>query len=137
LKAGVPERHPRPLLSAPRNEQAAAVTTRALAPSPSPRASSSSSSPTSPCQVLRRVADKHNVSVANVSLRWVMQAGGAAPAGLVVPIVGLRSAEHIEDNARALGFALDASDLGEIEAVLSEATWPGAGDDIYSFERAG
>jgi aryl-alcohol dehydrogenase-like predicted oxidoreductase len=66
-----------------------------------------------------------------------MQAGGAAPQGLVVPIIGLRGAAHIQDNARLLGFALDASDIGEIEAALSEAGWPAVGEDVYSFERAG
>jgi aryl-alcohol dehydrogenase-like predicted oxidoreductase len=46
------------------------------------------------------VADKHGVSVANVALRWVMLQGDGRT---VHPIVGMRSADHIADNAR-VGF---------------------------------
>lgn len=85
---------------------------------------------------LRGVADKHGVSVANVAVRWVMDAGGSAPgAGLVVPIVGVRGAAHLEDNARVLALRLDDADRAAIEAVLADAQGPDG--DIYSFERAG
>lgn len=80
--------------------------------------------------VLRAVADKHGASVANVALRWVMQQGSG-----VHPIVGLRSAAHVEDNARALALTLDAADLEAIAEVLAESQGPAG--DIYSFERAG
>jgi len=81
--------------------------------------------------VLAGVAGKHQVSVSAVALRWVMQQGGEA--GSVVPIVGMRGADHIQDNASALGLQLDASDLAAIDEVLSEAAGPQG--DCYSFER--
>ncbi|KIZ03461.1 hypothetical protein MNEG_4503 [Monoraphidium neglectum] len=80
--------------------------------------------------VLRSVADKHNVTVANVAVRWVMQQGEG-----VHPIIGLRGVEHIENNARALALTLDAADLAAISEVLAEAQGPAG--DIYSFERSG
>lgn len=83
--------------------------------------------------VLRGVADRHGVSVAAVALRWVMQQGAAA--GTVVPIVGVRAAEHVADNAAALALALDQADLDAIAEVLEEATGPAG--DCYSFEREG
>uniref|UniRef100_A0A383V713 NADP-dependent oxidoreductase domain-containing protein n=1 Tax=Tetradesmus obliquus TaxID=3088 RepID=A0A383V713_TETOB len=81
-------------------------------------------------QVLHQVAQKHNVSVANVALRWVMQQGDAHT---VFPIVGMRSAVHIQDNVRVLSLQLDAADLAAIDEVLAKATGPAG--DIYSFER--
>ncbi|PNG99815.1 hypothetical protein TSOC_014395, partial [Tetrabaena socialis] len=82
--------------------------------------------------VLRRVADKHGVSMANVSLRWVMQQGDGAT---VHPIVGLRGTSHIADNARTLSFSLDAADMAALGAVLGRASGPRG--DAYSFERGG
>jgi aryl-alcohol dehydrogenase-like predicted oxidoreductase len=80
-------------------------------------------------QVLHQVAQKHDVSVANVALRWVMQQGD----GCVYPIVGMRSAAHIQDNVRVLSLQLDQADLAAIAEVLAKATGPAG--DIYSFER--
>jgi diketogulonate reductase-like aldo/keto reductase len=81
-------------------------------------------------QVLKRVADKHGVSVANVALRWVMQQGAE---GSVIPIVGVRGTEHIADNERVLALTLDTDDLGSIQEVLARAQGPAG--DIYSYER--
>lgn len=80
--------------------------------------------------MLHGVAQRHGVSVAAVALRWVMQQGDGAT---VFPIVGLRSATHIEDNARVLSLSLDEADLAAIDAVLCRSKGPGG--DIYSFER--
>eukprot|EP00878_Enallax_costatus_P013891 GHUV01014526.1.p1 GENE.GHUV01014526.1~~GHUV01014526.1.p1 ORF type:complete len:312 (+),score=98.76 GHUV01014526.1:914-1849(+) len=81
-------------------------------------------------QVLHGVAQKHNVSVANVALKWVMQQEDGKT---VYPIVGLRSTAHIADNLRVLQLQLDASDLAAIDEVLQKAQGPKG--DIYSFER--
>jgi aryl-alcohol dehydrogenase-like predicted oxidoreductase len=81
-------------------------------------------------QVLADVAEKHNVSVANVALRWVMQQGNGST---VFPIVGFRGPSHLEDNARVLSLKLDQQDLEKIQEVLAEAEGPGG--DVYSFER--
>ncbi|KAG2453638.1 hypothetical protein HYH02_001851 [Chlamydomonas schloesseri] len=80
--------------------------------------------------VLKGVADKHGVSVANVALRWVMQQGDGQT---VFPIVGLRGTSHIADNVRTLALTLDAADLAAIDAVLAKSSGPTG--DCYSFER--
>ncbi|CAD7701771.1 unnamed protein product [Ostreobium quekettii] len=82
---------------------------------------------------LRGVADKHNVSVANVALKWVMEGGQRKGSGVVHPIVGLRNTSHILDNARVFGLVLDQEDFDAINGVLKEAAGPPG--DIYSFER--
>lgn len=79
---------------------------------------------------LKRVADRHNVTVANVALKWVMSQGGG---DLVHPIVGLRNTSHILDNARVFGLVLDDDDMAAIQDVLAQARGPNG--DIYSFER--
>ncbi|MDQ0395474.1 aldo/keto reductase [Labrys monachus] len=63
---------------------------------------------------LKRVADRHGASIANVATRWVLD----QPAVAAV-IVGARlgDSEHRQDNARMFGLALDAED----RAVLAEA----------------
>lgn len=80
--------------------------------------------------MLHQVAQKHNVSVANVALRWVMQQGDGQT---VFPIVGLRGSSHIEDNSRVLALTLDAFDLAAIQAVLDKSKGPKG--DCYNFER--
>ncbi|KAJ9517691.1 hypothetical protein QJQ45_003981 [Haematococcus lacustris] len=82
--------------------------------------------------VLRSIADKHQVSVANVALRWVMQQGNG---NTVHPIVGLRNTTHIQDNARTLSLMLDGDDMSAIADILARSAGPQG--DIYSFERAG
>lgn len=95
---------------------------------------------------LRGIADKHGVSISNVALRWLMQQGGAGGAresgmqgahdtqgGIVVPMVGIGAAHHIEDNIRAVAFTLDSKDLEAIEVVLGQSAPPSG--DIYSVER--
>lgn len=81
-------------------------------------------------QVLHQVAQKHNISVANVALKWVMQQGDGKT---VFPIVGLRSTAHIADNLRVLQLQLDTPDLEAVNEVLQRAQGPKG--DIYSFER--
>jgi aryl-alcohol dehydrogenase-like predicted oxidoreductase len=51
------------------------------------------------------------------------------------PIVGLRSAAHIEDNAKALALKLTPQDMAQLDEVLRKAKGPAG--DIYSFERGG
>ena len=65
-------------------------------------------------QELRIIANKHNVSIANVATRWVLQqeqVGGV--------IVGVRFGltEHNKDNAKVFSFKLDDDDLKRIAAA--------------------
>ena len=68
--------------------------------------------------VLKEIAGKHAVGIANVGVRYVLDR--RAVAGVIVG-ARLGIAEHIEDNARTFGFTLDAGDLARIEAVLARS----------------
>jgi len=78
--------------------------------------------------VLRGVADKHGVTIANVATRWVLQKE-------VVPavIVGARNARHVGDHRLLFTFKLDGADLSAINAVLEEGQRPRG--DCYDWER--
>jgi aryl-alcohol dehydrogenase-like predicted oxidoreductase len=68
--------------------------------------------------VLKQIADKHQVSVANVGVRYVLDR--PAVAGVIVG-ARLGRAQHIADNARVFGFELDADDHAMIEPVLAKS----------------
>ena len=68
--------------------------------------------------VLKDIADKHQVGVANVGVRYVLDR--PAVAGVIVG-ARLGIAQHLADNARVFGFALDDGDLALIEAVLAKS----------------
>jgi aryl-alcohol dehydrogenase-like predicted oxidoreductase len=67
---------------------------------------------------LKRIADKHRVSLANIAVRSILDR--PAVAGVIVG-VRLGVADHREDNARAFDVALDAEDHAQIDAVLGKA----------------
>jgi aryl-alcohol dehydrogenase-like predicted oxidoreductase len=67
---------------------------------------------------LKRVGQKHGVSIANVATSYILkkpQVGGV--------IIGARLGivEHISDNTQAFGFILDKSDQDEIDSVCENA----------------
>jgi aryl-alcohol dehydrogenase-like predicted oxidoreductase len=68
--------------------------------------------------VLKRIADKHRVSIANVGVRYVLDR--PAVAGVIVG-ARLGVAQHAADNARAFGVELDDGDLAAIEPVLAKS----------------
>jgi aryl-alcohol dehydrogenase-like predicted oxidoreductase len=68
--------------------------------------------------VLKGVADRHGVGIANVGARYVLDR--PAVAGVIVG-ARLGLAEHIADNTRTFDVALDAADLAAIEPVLSKS----------------
>ena len=68
--------------------------------------------------VLKQIADKHQVSIANVGLRYILDR--PAVAGVIVG-ARLGVVQHIADNSRVFGFALDAGDHAMIEAVLAKS----------------
>jgi aryl-alcohol dehydrogenase-like predicted oxidoreductase len=67
---------------------------------------------------LKRIADRHGVSIANVGTRYVLDR--PAVAGVIVG-ARLGIAEHIADNARTFNFALDTEDLATLEPVLAKS----------------
>ena len=68
--------------------------------------------------VLKQIADKHEVNVANVGVRYIL--GRPAVAGVIVG-ARLGVAQHIADNARVFGFELDTGDHVAIETVLAKS----------------
>ncbi|HKV54455.1 MAG TPA: aldo/keto reductase [Candidatus Binataceae bacterium] len=68
--------------------------------------------------VLKRIADKHEVSIANVGVRYVLER--PAVAGVIVG-ARLGVSEHLADNARVFGIALDSDDYARIEAVSAKS----------------
>ncbi len=73
--------------------------------------------------VLRDVGDRHDASIANVAVRYVLDQ--PAVAGV---IVGARLGvfEHRKDNARAFAFSLDEGDVERIDQVLRRS------NDLYN-----
>jgi aryl-alcohol dehydrogenase-like predicted oxidoreductase len=66
---------------------------------------------------LKRTADKHGVSLANIAVRYILDR--PAVAGVIVG-VRLGVADHREDNARVFDVRLDGEDHAQIEAVLAK-----------------
>lgn len=79
-------------------------------------------------RVLRRIADRHGVTVGTVALRWTLDrplVGGV--------IVGARDASHLDDTLAASTLALTDDDRAEIDGVLARASGPAG--DTYTLER--
>ena len=68
--------------------------------------------------MLKRIAAKHGVSIANVAVRYVLDQ--PAVGGVIIG-ARLGASDHIYANAQVFGFSLDAEDLQEIEAVQSRS----------------
>jgi aryl-alcohol dehydrogenase-like predicted oxidoreductase len=68
--------------------------------------------------VLKLIADRHGLSIANVGVRYILDR--PAVAGVIVG-TRLSVAEHIADNARVFSSALNADDHASIEAVLGKS----------------
>jgi aryl-alcohol dehydrogenase-like predicted oxidoreductase len=68
--------------------------------------------------VLKAIADRHRVSIANVGVRYILDR--PAVAGVIVG-ARLGVAEHLADNARVFSFALDDADRASIETVLAKS----------------
>ncbi len=67
---------------------------------------------------LRIIADKHGVSIANVSARYILEKNTVA--GVIIG-ARLGVAEHIAENARIFSFQLDADDYRAIDEVSAGA----------------
>ncbi len=68
--------------------------------------------------VLKRIADKHEVSIANVAVRAILDR--PAVAGVIVG-VRLGIADHRADTARVFDFTLDDDDQAQMQTVLNKA----------------
>jgi len=67
---------------------------------------------------LNRIAQKCNVSIANVATRYILDK--AAVAGVIIG-ARLGISDHISNNALVFNFSLDKSDYNDIEAVCTRS----------------
>ena len=80
-------------------------------------------------RTLSHIARRHNVSIANVASRYILER--PAVAGVIIG-ARLGISEHIADNLRLFTFALSAADRAEIAETLSTLTpIPGDTGDEY------
>ncbi|RKF45413.1 aldo/keto reductase [Paraburkholderia fungorum] len=77
---------------------------------------------------LKRIADRHGLSIPTVAMRWVLEQPQVAGV-----IVGVRRGDHLADHLQVLGARLDTDDLAALDGVLSQRQ-PLAGD-VYTAER--
>src|SRR6266516_4010379 len=67
---------------------------------------------------LKRIAQKHNVSIANVATSYIL--AKTAVAGVIIG-VRLGIVDHINDNVEVFNFCLDKSDCDAIDAVCTKS----------------
>jgi glucose-6-phosphate 1-epimerase len=63
--------------------------------------------------VLKSIAEEHRVPVSAVALNYSINKG-------VIPLVGVRDAEQVEDDMQALGWRLTEDEIHRIEEVSFE-----------------
>ncbi len=68
--------------------------------------------------VLKKIALKYDVSIANVAVRYVLQ--NSVVGGVIIG-VRLGISEHIEQNSRVFNFSLNHNDINLIENILSRS----------------
>lgn len=77
---------------------------------------------------LKRIADRHDASIANIASRWVLDQPQVAGV-----IVGARHAGHLKDTLRIGTVSLSDTDRAEISAVLAQREGPKG--EVYALER--
>jgi aryl-alcohol dehydrogenase-like predicted oxidoreductase len=68
--------------------------------------------------ILKRIAQKHNVDIANVATRYIL--AKSAVAGVIIG-VRLGIVDHINSNAQVFDFNLDKSDYDDIDAICTKS----------------
>lgn len=79
-------------------------------------------------QVLADIAAKHNVSIGNVAVRYILEKDQVASV-----IIGARDATRLDENLRVFTFTLDGADHARISAVLRDSSGPQG--DCYGIDR--
>jgi len=62
---------------------------------------------------LKKMADRHNVSVAQIPAAWAVAKG-------TLPIIGVTKAEHVEDAVKAINVTLSPEEIVELETLAEE-----------------
>jgi len=80
---------------------------------------------------VNKVAKEANKSVAQVSLRWLIQ-----KPGVTCPIIGAKTVSQLEDNLGCLGWSLTAEQMAELDAASAvPIPYPWGEDYQYSRRR--
>jgi aryl-alcohol dehydrogenase-like predicted oxidoreductase len=71
-------------------------------------------------EALRKIAEQKGVTVAQIAIAWVLSRGTD-----IVPLVGARTRERLDESLGALDITLDAADLAAIEEAVPEGSAAG------------
>jgi aryl-alcohol dehydrogenase-like predicted oxidoreductase len=77
---------------------------------------------------LKKIADKHRCSIAEIAVQYVLQKPNAAGV-----IIGARNADHLAGYQRISTLSLDKSDLADLKLVIEKAKGPKG--PVYALER--
>jgi aryl-alcohol dehydrogenase-like predicted oxidoreductase len=77
---------------------------------------------------LKRIALKHQASIATIATRWVLDQHNVAAA-----IVGVRRGDHMREHLSLMSIALDSDDIAAIDLMLAEMKR--IEGDVYEVER--
>jgi aryl-alcohol dehydrogenase-like predicted oxidoreductase len=77
---------------------------------------------------LATLAHAHGMAVAQLAIAWLLAQGDD-----VVPVIGMSTVEHLDENLAAARIRLDQAVLDHIESQVSHANWSGVSS---SFRRA-
>ncbi len=77
-------------------------------------------------RAVRRIADKHRVTIGAIGISWVLAQPHVAAA-----IVGARNAAHLGETLAALKVRLDAEDLAQLNGISGR----GLAGDVFDLER--
>ena len=77
---------------------------------------------------MRKVADRHGVSISSVATRWVLDQPQVAGA-----IVGARYARHLPQTLEVFRFALDDADRAALQQIIDQADGPNG--KVFALER--
>ncbi|CAF1549873.1 unnamed protein product, partial [Rotaria sordida] len=66
----------------------------------------------------KQIANKYNVSIANVAVRYILDKPTVA--GVIIG-VRLGLSEHLQDNAKVFGFNLDTDDNEKIDEICRKS----------------
>jgi aryl-alcohol dehydrogenase-like predicted oxidoreductase len=79
-------------------------------------------------QVLKDIADEHDVRIAEVAARYVLQQESVSAV-----IIGARNAKHLQRLQKLARLNLDTSQIEKIQSVIQAG--PGVPGDVYDIER--
>ena len=78
--------------------------------------------------LLKRIADRHDVNIANVAAKYILSQSGV---GAV--IIGVRNSRHVQSNMRIFEFDLEDEEIDEIRSFLNE--YPILSGEPFELER--